>query len=178
MRSLKYLVPAALFAVIVAFLLAGLKPGRDPREIPSPLIGKPAPEFQLPLLQQPGQVWSPSSMRGQVWLLNVWASWCVPCLVEHPVLLQLARDRTLPVVGMNYKDAPEAATGWLRKHGDPFTQIVADRSGTAAFDYGVYGVPETFLIDRAGTIRYKHVGPLTPELVSGKLLPLIREISR
>jgi cytochrome c biogenesis protein CcmG/thiol:disulfide interchange protein DsbE len=176
MRSLKYLVPAAVFAVIAAFLLVGLS--KDPREIPSPLIGKPAPAFSLPLLARPAETWSPAAMKGQVWLLNVWASWCVPCLVEHPVLLGLARQGSLPIVGFNYKDDPQAATAWLAKHGDPFRTVVADRGGTAAFDYGVYGVPETFLIDRAGTIRFKHVGPLTPEIVSGRLLPLVRELSR
>jgi cytochrome c biogenesis protein CcmG, thiol:disulfide interchange protein DsbE len=176
MRSLKYLIPIALFAVLAAFLLVGLK--RDPREIPSPLIGKPAPAFELPLLQQPSQAFSPDRMQGQVWLLNVWASWCVPCLVEHPVLLELARDKALPIVGFNYKDQPAAATAWLAKHGDPFATIVADRSGRAALDYGVYGVPETFLIDRTGTIRFKHVGPLTPEVVSARLLPMVKELSR
>jgi cytochrome c biogenesis protein CcmG, thiol:disulfide interchange protein DsbE len=176
MRSLKYLIPVALFLVLVAFLLMGL--GRDPREIPSPLIGKPAPAFRLPLLQQPAQAFTPAEMRGQVWLLNVWASWCVPCLVEHPVLLQLARDKSVPIVGFNYKDAPADATAWLGKHGDPFMTVVADRSGRAALDYGVYGVPETFLIDKAGNIRFKHVGPLTPEVVARRLLPLVRELSQ
>jgi cytochrome c biogenesis protein CcmG/thiol:disulfide interchange protein DsbE len=176
MRSLKFLIPGALFAVLVVFLLIGLS--RDPREIPSPLIGKPAPEFRLPVLQQPEQFWSPSQMRGQVWLLNVFASWCVPCLVEHPLLMQMSRDRSLPIVGFNYKDEPATATRWLGKHGDPYQRIVADRTGSAAFDYGVYGVPESFLIDRNGTIRFKHVGPLTPEVVNAKLMPLVRELSR
>jgi cytochrome c biogenesis protein CcmG/thiol:disulfide interchange protein DsbE len=176
MRSIKFLIPAGLFAIVAVFLMIGLS--RDPREIPSPLIGKPAPEFRLPMLEQPEQSWSPSELRGQVWLLNVWASWCVPCLVEHPVLVQMARDRSLPIVGLNYKDERGAATTWLGKHGNPYRQVVADRNGAAAFDYGVYGVPESFLIDKAGTIRFKHVGPLTPEVVNGKLLPLVKELSR
>jgi len=176
MRQLKFLLPALLFAVLVAFLLRGLS--RDPSVIPSPLIGKPAPAFILPELQQPDRNWSPGAMRDRVWLLNVWASWCVPCLVEHPVLLQLAQNKVVPIVGLNYKDEPAAAKGWLSKHGDPFTQVVADRTGAVSFDYGVYGVPETFLIDRSGTIRFKHVGPLTPEIVTRQLLPLIREASR
>jgi len=176
MRHLKFVLPALLFTVLVVFLLRGLS--RDPSVIPSPLIGKPAPAFSLPMLQQPAQAWSPETMNGQVWLLNVWASWCVPCLVEHPVLLQLAQGKVLPIIGLNYKDEPAAAKGWLTKHGDPFTRVVADRSGAVSFDYGVYGVPETFLIDRNGTIRYKHVGPLTPEIVTRQLLPLIREVSR
>ncbi|HYF59288.1 MAG TPA: DsbE family thiol:disulfide interchange protein [Burkholderiaceae bacterium] len=181
MRTLKYVVPAAVFAVLAAFLLLGLKPGRDPREIPSPLIGRPAPAIALPALAAPGgepKEWSSQAMAGRVWLLNVFASWCVPCLVEHPVLLQMRRDGVVPIVGYNYKDEPGAATGWLAKHGDPYTAIVADRPGSSAIDWGVYGVPETFLIDREGTIRFKHVGPLTPEIVSGRLMPLIRELSR
>ncbi len=176
MRSLKFLIPAAVFAIVAVFLLIGLS--RDPREIPSPLIGKAAPEFRLPMLEQPEQSWSPSQLRGQVWLLNVWASWCVPCLVEHPVLMQLARDTSLPIVGFNYKDERGAAIAWLGKHGNPYRQVVADRNGAAAFDYGVYGVPESFLIDKTGTIRFKHVGPLTPEIVKGKLMPLVKELSR
>lgn len=176
MRTLKFGLPVLLFAVLTVFLLRGLS--RDPREIPSPLIGKPAPAFTLPELKQPDREWSPQAMSGKVWLLNVFASWCVPCLVEHPVLVKLARDGVLPIVGFNYKDEPGAARAWLDKHGDPYAAIVADRAGQVALDFGVYGVPETFLIDRTGTIRFKHVGPLTPEVVSGKLVPLIRELSR
>jgi len=176
MSKLKYLIPAVLFLVLAAFLLAGL--GKDPREIPSPLVGKPAPAFELPVLQQPQQSFAPAQLQGQVWLLNVWASWCVPCLVEHPLLVQLARDGVLPIVGFNYKDKPEDATAWLAKHGDPYTTTVADRDGRASLDYGVYGVPETFLVDRSGTIRFKHVGPLTPDVLNGRLLPMVRELSR
>ena len=176
MRSLKFLIPAAAFAVLSAFLLVGL--WKDPREIPSPLIGKPAPGFELPRLHEPAQTWTPAQMTGQVWLLNVFASWCVPCLVEHPLLVQMSRDKVLPIVGFNYKDEPGAATAWLAKHGDPYAAVVADRTGSVAFDYGVYGVPESFLIDRTGTIRFKHVGPLTPEIVRDRLLPLARELAR
>lgn len=174
MRAWKFLLPGIGFVVLVIFLMMGLS--RDPREIPSPLIGKPAPGFELPLLLDPQNTLRFEQYRGQVWILNVWASWCVPCLVEHPVLLTLARDRVAPIVGLNYKDAPEDARSWLRKHGDPFASIAADRSGRVALDYGVYGVPETFLIDAQGVIRFKHVGPLTPEIVSKRLLPLIREL--
>jgi cytochrome c biogenesis protein CcmG/thiol:disulfide interchange protein DsbE len=176
MRTLKFGIPVLLFAILTVFLLRGLS--RDPREIPSPLIGKPAPVFTLPELKQPDRTWSPQAMTGKVWLLNVFASWCVPCLVEHPVLVQLSRDGVLPIVGFNYKDEPGAARAWLDKHGDPYAAIVADRTGQVALDYGVYGVPETFLVDRAGVIRFKHVGPLTPEVVSARLMPLVRELSR
>jgi cytochrome c biogenesis protein CcmG/thiol:disulfide interchange protein DsbE len=178
MRSPRFILPAIAFSVIAAFMLVALTSGRDPKEIPSPLIGKPAPAFTLPVLAQTDQSWSPEKMRGQVWLLNVWASWCAPCLVEHPELLKLARAKTLPLIGFNYKDEPGAAVAWLDKHGNPYTTIVADRNGRAAFDYGVYGVPETFLIDRNGTIRYKHVGPLTVDVIANKLLPMAQALAR
>jgi len=178
MRSPRFILPAIAFSVVAAFMLVALTSGRDPKEIPSPLIGKPAPAFTLPLLAQTDQSWSPEKMRGQVWLLNVWASWCAPCLVEHPELLKLARAKTLPLIGFNYKDEPGAAVAWLDKHGNPYTTIVADRNGRAAFDYGVYGVPETFLIDRNGTIRYKHVGPLTVDVIANKLLPMAQALAR
>lgn len=178
MRSPRFILPAIAFSVVAAFMLVALTSGRDPKEIPSPLIGKPAPAFTLPLLAQTDQSWSPEKMRGQVWLLNVWASWCAPCLVEHPELLKLARAKTLPLIGFNYKDEPGAAVAWLDKHGNPYTTIVADRNGRAAFDYGVYGVPETFLIDRNGTIRFKHVGPLTVDVIANKLLPMAQALAR
>jgi cytochrome c biogenesis protein CcmG/thiol:disulfide interchange protein DsbE len=178
MRSLRFILPAIAFAVVAAFMLLALTSGRDPKEIPSPLIGKPAPAFTLPLLAQADQNWSPDKMRGQVWLLNVWASWCAPCLVEHPELLKLARAKTLPVIGFNYKDEPGAASAWLDKHGNPYMTIVTDRNGRAAFDYGVYGVPETFLVDRNGIIRFKHVGPLTVDVIVDKLLPMAQALAR
>jgi cytochrome c biogenesis protein CcmG/thiol:disulfide interchange protein DsbE len=176
MRSLRFILPAIAFSVVAAFMLVALTSGRDPKEIPSPLIGKPAPAFTLPLLAQTDQSWSPEKMRGQVWLLNVWASWCAPCLVEHPELLKLARAKTLPLIGFNYKDEPRAAGGWLAKHGDPYTVVVADRSGSVAFDYGVYGVPETFVIDKQGVIRHKQIGPVTAESLSATLLPLVAKL--
>ena len=176
MRTLKYLIPALLFGLLVFFLLRGLS--RDPREIPSPLIGKPAPAFSLPRLVAPTESWQPQGMAGRVWLLNVFASWCVPCLVEHPELLALQKKGALPIVGFNYKDDPAAATAWLAKHGNPYDEVIADRSGAAALDYGVYGVPESFLIDRQGVIRFKHVGPLTPEVIQNKLLPMLETLSK
>ncbi len=176
MRSLKYLIPIAVFTVIAVFLLIGLN--RNPREIPSPLIGKPAPVFELPQLDRPGETFSSTRMKGQVWLLNVFASWCVPCLVEHPLLLQLARDKAVPLIGFNYKDDPGDSLAWLGKHGNPYQQVAVDRKGAVGLDFGVYGVPETFLIDRDGVIRFKHIGPLTAEVVSGKLLPMVRELSK
>jgi cytochrome c biogenesis protein CcmG, thiol:disulfide interchange protein DsbE len=170
MRTIKFLLPLALFALVAVFLFKGL--GRDPREIPSPLIDKPAPAFQLPILADPAQTFSPQSMRGRVWLFNVWGSWCTACQVEHPLLLELARAKALPIVGVAWKDMPDNSKAWLSKLGDPYSVTVSDFSGKVAIDYGVYGAPETFLIDKQGVIRFKHVGPLTRELLDGKLLPL------
>lgn len=162
--------------VLVGLLAVGLR--LDPREVPSPLIGKPAPAFELPLLQQPDKSFSQKDMLGTVWVMNVWASWCPPCLVEHPVVSELARSGIAPVVGLNYKDAREDAVPWLKRNGDPFKVIVYDAAGRIAIDYGVYGVPETYVIDRSGIIRYKHIGPLTPEITQKKLRPLIEELSK
>ena len=164
------------FLALVGLLAVGLR--LDPREVPSPLIGKPAPAFELPLLQQPDKTFSEKDMLGTVWVLNVWASWCPPCLVEHPVVSELARSGIAPVVGLNYKDAREDALPWLKRNGDPFKVIAFDAAGRIAIDYGVYGVPETYVIDRKGIIRYKRVGPLTPEIVQQKVRPLIEELSK
>ena len=164
------------FLVLVGLLAVGLR--LDPREVPSPLIGKPAPAFELPLLQQPDKSFSQKDMLGTVWVMNVWASWCPPCLVEHPVVSEIARSGIAPVVGLNYKDAREDALPWLKRNGDPFKVIVYDAAGRIAIDYGVYGVPETYVIDRKGIIRYKRVGPLTPEIVQNKVRPLIEELSK
>ena len=164
------------FMVLVGLLAVGLR--LDPREVPSPLIGKPAPAFELPLLQQPDKSFSEKDMLGTVWVMNVWASWCPPCLVEHPVVSELARSGIVPVVGLNYKDAREDALPWLKRNGDPFKVIAFDAAGRIAIDYGVYGVPETYVIDRKGIIRYKRVGPLTPEIIENKVRPLIEELAK
>jgi cytochrome c biogenesis protein CcmG, thiol:disulfide interchange protein DsbE len=173
---LRFWLVIAGFLVLVGLLAVGLR--LDPREVPSPLIGKPAPAFELPLLQQPDKSFSQKDMLGTVWVMNVWASWCPPCLVEHPVVSEIARSGIAPVVGLNYKDAREDALPWLKRNGDPFKVIVYDAAGRIAIDYGVYGVPETYVIDRNGVIRYKRVGPLTPEIVQKKLRPLIEELSK
>ncbi|MDT3677723.1 MAG: DsbE family thiol:disulfide interchange protein [Burkholderiaceae bacterium] len=175
MRALRFIVPVAVFAVIAWFLLAGLD--RNPREIPSPLIGKPAPDFSLPVTHDLARTWSPQALRGKVWLLNVWGSWCAACQVEHPVLNDLARSGEIPIIGLAWKDMPENSIAWLRKLGNPYSVVVSDVQGRVGIDYGVYGAPETFLIDGAGIIRYKHVGPVTPELLQQKLLPLARELA-
>jgi cytochrome c biogenesis protein CcmG, thiol:disulfide interchange protein DsbE len=170
-----------VFAVIAGFILllgllaVGLR--LNPREVPSPLIGKPAPSFQLPLLNAPDKTFSQKDMLGKVWILNVWASWCPPCLVEHPVVTELARSGVAPVIGLNYKDAREDALPWLKRNGDPYQLTVFDDAGRIGIDYGVYGVPETYVIDQKGMIRYKHIGPLTPEVAQKKLRPLIQELA-
>jgi cytochrome c biogenesis protein CcmG/thiol:disulfide interchange protein DsbE len=172
----KTLIPLALFIVLVVFLAIGLT--RDPREIPSPLIGKPAPQFTAPLLQTPEQQFSAKDMLGKVWLLNTWASWCVACRQEHPILMVFAKTKTLPIIGLDYKDKDADGLKWLARHGDPYDLSVTDRDGRIGIDFGVYGVPETFLIDKAGVIRYKHIGPLTEEALKDKILPLVRELQK
>lgn len=168
----KALIPLALFLVIAAFLFAGLD--LNPREVPSPLVGKAAPAFDLPVLHQPDKRFTPADMKGKPWMLNVWASWCVTCRDEHPVLVALAKQDVIPILGLNYKDQPEDARRWLKQFGDPYVFSVMDAEGRVGIDYGVYGVPETYIIDGAGVIRLKHIGALTPEIVSAKILPLLK----
>ena len=170
----RYFIPLIVFAVMLAFLAIGLQ--LKPREIPSPLIDKAAPRFSLPTLAAPEQTLSSQDLRGQVWVLNVWASWCVACREEHPVLVEMAKLNAVPIFGLNYKDKRADALGWLARFGDPYTASLSDTEGLVGIDYGVYGVPETFVIDKAGIVRYKHVGPLTQEVWSGKMLPLIRQL--
>jgi cytochrome c biogenesis protein CcmG/thiol:disulfide interchange protein DsbE len=176
LRFLRWSLPLAIFAVIVAFLFVGLF--RDPREVPSPLIGKPAPAFALAQLHQPGKTLTTADMRGQVWLLNVWASWCVSCRVEHPLLIDLAKANVVPVIGLAYKDKPEDGLAWLAANGDPYKLSIVDRDGRVGIDFGVYGVPETFVIDKSGIIRYKQIGPLTADALKQTILPLVRELQR
>jgi|SRR6266550_1436429 len=172
----RYLIPLVLFVILVIFLAIGL--GRDPHEVPSPLIGKAAPTFQLPQLKDPSKSFSAQEMRGKVWLLNVWASWCVSCREEHPLLLDYARSAAVPIYGLNYKDKREDALEWLEQLGDPYVLSAADEDGRVAIDYGVYGAPETYLIDRDGVIRFKQVGAVTPEVWERKILPLVKDLNR
>ena len=171
----RFVIPLVIFLVLVVFLAIGLK--RDPHEVPSPLIDKPAPAFQLAQLREPGKTFSAEEMRGKVWLLNVWASWCVTCRDEHPVLVELAGKRLIPVVGLNYKDKDEPARTWLKQFGNPYDFSVVDADGRIGIDYGVYGVPETYIIDRQGVIRYKHIGPITADVVKKEMEPLVRKLS-
>jgi cytochrome c biogenesis protein CcmG/thiol:disulfide interchange protein DsbE len=190
----KFLIPLALFFGLVAFLAVGLK--RDPREIPSPLVGKPAPAFSLPTLTG-DQPFSPADYKGQVWLFNGWATWCVACREEHPLLVEFSKTQSVPIIGLSYKEvqaadqtngplsddaklslARERSLRFLQRQGDPYKLSVMDLDGSVGIDYGVYGVPETYVIDREGIIRYKQVGPVTPEILETKLLPLIRQLEK
>ncbi len=175
-KVLRWSLPLAIFAVVLAFLFVGLF--RDPREVPSPLIGKPAPEFSLARLHQPETRLTNQDMRGQVWLLNVWASWCVSCRVEHPLLLDLAKANVVPVIGLAYKYKPTDWLTWLTSNGDPYKMSIVDLDGRVGIDFGVYGVPETFVIDKSGVIRYKQIGPLTEDALKQTILPLVRELQR
>lgn len=176
MKGLRWSIPLGIFVVLIAFLWVGLS--RDPREVPSPLIGKPAPAFTLAKLHAPSETLSSAELKGTVWLLNVWASWCVSCRVEHPLLVQLAQENIVPVYGLDYKDTDDAGRAWLAQHGNPYAASLADREGRVGIDYGVYGVPETFVIDKTGIIRYKQIGPLTSEALQARILPLVRELQR
>jgi cytochrome c biogenesis protein CcmG/thiol:disulfide interchange protein DsbE len=175
MKALKYIVPLALFLGLAAFFAVGLM--RDPRMVPSPLIDKAAPEFRLEQLHEPQRAFTPADMRGKVWLLNVWASWCASCRIEHPLLVDMARSNAVTIVGLNYKDKREDAKAWLGKFGDPYAVSAWDIEGRVGIDYGVYGAPETFLIDKQGVIRYKQIGPITPEALEKKIMPLIRKLN-
>ncbi len=170
----KFLIPIAVFAALGLLLAYGLK--LDPRKIPSPLVGKPLPAFTLPTLADPGKRLGPQDLRGRVYLLNVWASWCVACRQEHPVLNALARAQAVPLVGLNYKDRREDALKWLAELGNPYETSLADLDGRVGIELGVYGVPETFVIDKQGVIRYKHIGPISPEVWTDKLAPLLKAL--
>ncbi|RYF43132.1 MAG: DsbE family thiol:disulfide interchange protein [Comamonadaceae bacterium] len=170
----RYLLPLGVFVVMVCLLGAGLR--LNPREVPSPLVGKPVPQFRLPTLEQPDTYVSTADLRGKVWILNVWASWCAGCRIEHPVLVDFAKTASVPLYGLNYKDNRAKALGWLRNFGDPYRQSLSDTDGLVGIDFGVYGVPETFVIDREGVIRLKLTGPVTPEALRDTILPLIGKL--
>lgn len=171
MKSLRLILPILVLAGLAVFLYRGLS--LDPRTLPSVLVGKPAPDFDLPRLDQPTQRLSNKDMRGKVWLLNVWASWCTACITEHPTLLDLSRRKLIDIVGLDYKDTPEQASGWLNGNGNPYSLVLQDADGRTGINYGVYGVPETFLIDANGIIVAKQIGPMTNEFIEQKVIPLL-----
>ncbi len=184
------------FAALVALLAVGL--GLNPRDVPSPLVGKPAPAFNLAVLATPDRTFGPKDMQGKVWLLNVWASWCVSCRAEHPILVEFGKKVDVPLIGLNYKEvrgdgdfdmskmsadeekklAFQRAGTWLAQHGDPYKLTVMDLDGRVGIDYGVYGVPETYVIDKAGIIRMKHTGPIGPDVLGNKIMPLLAELNK
>lgn len=172
----KTLIPLGVFAILVVFLAIGLT--RNPHEIPSPLIGKPTPNFTAPVLDSAGLQLSNKDMLGKVWLLNVWASWCAACRVEHPFLVSLAQSKLLPIIGLDYKDKDADGSKWLARFGNPYDVTITDADGRIGIDFGVYGVPESFLIDKNGTIRYKQIGPFTQAVIQDKLIPLIKELQQ
>ena len=165
-----------IFGALLALLAAGLS--LNPREVPSPLIGKPAPAFQLPLLQEPAKTFSAKDELGKVWLLNVWASWCVACREEHEVLVGYSRHGGAPLYGLNYKDQRVDGMRWLARYGNPYRASFYDADGKVGIDYGVYGVPETYVIDKRGIIRYKRIGAVTPEILDKTIVPLVGELER
>ncbi len=170
----RYLFPLGAFALLVLLLSVGL--GKDPRQVPSPLVGRVAPAFSVPELKAVGEQVSPADMRGRVWLLNVWASWCVSCREEHALLLELAKD--VPIIGLNYKDQRVDARRWLEQAGDPYLRSAYDGDGRVGIEYGVYGVPETYLIDANGFVHYKQVGPMTRQVWEEKMRPLLKEMRK
>jgi cytochrome c biogenesis protein CcmG/thiol:disulfide interchange protein DsbE len=173
---MRFILPLVIFLVLAAFLFKGLS--LDPREVPSPLIDKPAPAFTLPQLHDPKKQFSPADMKGKVWLLNVWASWCVSCRDEHPLLVALAEKKVVPIYGLDYKDKRADAEMWLQRGGDPYTLSVSDADGRIGIDYGVYGVPETYVIDKQGIIRYKQIGPVTMLSLQDTILPLVAKLEK
>ena len=191
----RFIWPLIGFVVLVGFLAVGLN--LNPREVPSPLIGKPAPAFTLSRLDN-NETFSPQDMKGKVWLLNVWSTWCVSCRQEHPMLVEMAKNKAVTLIGLNYKEirgdanydiakispesekgmATERANAWLKRHGDPYALSVLDLDGRVGIDYGVYGVPETYVIDKVGVIRFKHIGPISRDIFAGKILPLVGELNQ
>ncbi|MDO8311435.1 MAG: DsbE family thiol:disulfide interchange protein [Sideroxyarcus sp.] len=171
---MRFILPLVIFLVLAGFMFVGL--GLNPHEVPSPLIGKPAPAFSLPQLHDTNKQFSPEEMKGKVWLLNVWASWCVSCREEHPILMELARQHIVPIYGLNYKDKKTDGEMWLSRGGDPYVLSAMDSEGRIGIDYGVYGVPETYVIDKQGIIRYKQIGPVSSQNLQEKILPLVAEL--
>ncbi|WP_417284540.1 DsbE family thiol:disulfide interchange protein [Comamonas sp.] len=171
---MRFVLPLAIFLGLAVMLGLGLQ--RDPRALPSALLDRPAPAIALPLLEDPGQRLELDSMRGQVWLLNVWASWCAPCRQELPVLLALSQQDQVSVYGLNYKDQPDKARVLLRVAGNPYRASAVDADGRVGMDFGIQGVPETFVIDGQGRVRFRHTGPVTPEVWRDHLLPAIRSV--
>ena len=173
-KALRYLLPLAVFLAVAFFLWRGL--ALNPRDVPSPLIGKKVPQFRVPLLNDTSKSLSDADLRGKVYLLNVWGSWCVSCREEHPVLVELSKRGSIPLYGLNWKDRQPDALQWLARYGDPYIASGVDLDGRVAIDFGVYGAPETYLVDREGVIRFKQTGPLTWQIIEQKIMPLMAKL--
>ena len=173
-RGIAIMLPLSAFIAIAVLLAIGLT--MDPRKVPSPLIDKPVPVFELPPVQGRKLGLASGDLKGQVSLVNVFASWCVACRQEHPLLMELSKQGFVPIHGLNYKDKPDEAAGWLDARGDPYTRTGADVNGRAGIDWGVYGVPETFVIDKNGNIAYKHIGPISEQDWVEKIRPLVEKL--
>lgn len=172
----KFIIPLILFLVLVGFLAVGLN--RDPREVPSPLINKPAPAFKVPQLIDSGKSFSPEDMKGKVWVFNVWASWCVACREEHPMLVEMSKSQVAPLIGLDYKDKRADAMEMLARQGNPYNLSAFDNDGRVGINYGVYGVPETYVIDKAGIIRFKQIGPITQDVLEKSIYPIIAQLNK
>jgi cytochrome c biogenesis protein CcmG, thiol:disulfide interchange protein DsbE len=175
MKSLRYILPLLGFLILAGFLARGLN--LDPREVPSPLIGKPAPRFALAELADPAKTIQRDDMLGKVWMLNVWASWCVACREEHPLLVEFSKRGMVPLYGLNYKDKRPDGQSWLARFGNPYNASLFDDDGRVGIDFGVYGVPETFIIDQQSVIRLKHIGPLTPDVIRERIEPMLKKLN-
>jgi cytochrome c biogenesis protein CcmG/thiol:disulfide interchange protein DsbE len=175
---IKRLLPLIAFAALALLLGVGvlMNSGKDTSAIPSPLIGKPAPAFSLPVLGEPSRLITNADLRGEPYLLNVWGSWCPACRDEHPVITELAQSGRLKVIGYDYKDEPEDAQRWLQQYGNPYALVIVDQDGRAAFDWGIYGAPESFLVDAQGIVRWKFIGPMTDAVVREQLLPELEKL--
>jgi len=174
--KLRFVIPLLLFGGLVVVFVVGLR--IDPREIPSPLINKPAPKFSLPTLADPQRTLSRTDFLGRVTLVNVWASWCTACREEQPMLMEISHRGHVPIYGLDYKDTRTAARDWLQELGNPFVAVAVDSTGRVGIDWGVYGVPETFVVDKHGVIRYKQIGPITPQIWTHTMQPLVRRLQR
>lgn len=175
---MRFILPLVVFLGLAGLLYTQLESGRDPHTVPSPFIGKQAPAFNLPQLLEPAKKFSPADMKGQVWLFNLWASWCESCRDEYPLLKDIAQNQRVTIVGLDYKDKAADAKAWLAQAGNPYVLNVTDVNGRIAIDYGITGVPETFVIDKHGVIRYKEVGVLTPDNLKNKILPLVAKLEQ
>jgi cytochrome c biogenesis protein CcmG/thiol:disulfide interchange protein DsbE len=173
---MKYMVPIVVFVLLMALFMAGLR--KDPTVVPSPLIGKPVPAFALPQLNDASVTLTQEDLKGKVTLLNVWGSYCIPCRQEHPLFMELAKQKVVDIYGLNYADERDAAIAWLQDLGDPYVKSAFDEDRRVSIDFGVYGVPETYVIDRDGVIRYKKVGAISKELLDETLLPMIAELNK